>query len=147
MSEEMTVPRVHVFLEHQSITARDLEVLIQRTEEGHLSWWVDDRCYAYNGYPVTKGAKDDAAVSAALIGANLRGLRFGWKPETGRWHYLRLLDDARREYHVEEGSAQDLMDLGSRLFDLVRRAAELGGTRRRVCLKCGNAVYREEPEM
>lgn len=133
----------HRFLADDQVSGEDIRQLIELTNDGCLRWQPSDNSYAYNAFPMTQRAADDAQVSAGTIGENLRGIRLGYDPRTREWHYLRLTSHGGNRYYVDEESGDELVDLVSQLHLLVLRAERLGGTiksdqdKLHFCEQCG----------
>lgn len=133
----------HTFLSRGEVGREDLGKLIELTNEGLLSWGHSDNSCALNAYPVAVGAVDTRTASIEAIGDNLRGIRMGYNPSTCQWHYLRLTSHEGHPYYIEEGSPQELMELGDQLYSLAQKALRLGGTLKsssdemQFCKTCG----------
>ncbi len=129
----------HTFLEQGSVRVQDLLVLTQLTEDGKLDWRRSTGFTAYYADPV-----DMDACNA--IGPSLGGARIGFVPDTEEWHYLRLVDQRGKRHYVEAGSPAEQMELVDRLYQIVQKAARLGGTlksegdRDLLCTQCGNTT-------
>jgi hypothetical protein len=117
----------YAFMEAGEIRLSDVQRLIELTQQGVLVWRGSSGRYAMSAEPVTGEALDWAAVSAELVGANLRGVRIGWNPSTDKLHFLRLTDHGHEQHYVEAGSSPELMAAGEELHQLGRRALRLGG--------------------
>lgn len=111
----------HQFLTSGGVAVNDVRALGLLTLDQKLVWkHVEDGAAAYAAYPSSREAADSKAASEEQIGHNLRGVRIGYDPETGKWHYLRLTDGIRNEYHLDAGKvAPDFSELVDRFFDLV----------------------------
>jgi hypothetical protein len=68
---------------------------------------------------------DDKRASDEIIGANLKGMRIGFNPDTRRWHYLRLADGGGEHNYVEGEVTPEMQQAVDALFDLA--AASDGG--------------------
>ncbi len=117
----------HTFLAEDDVSLHDVIRLIQLTSAGLLRWKPQEGYAAYEGFSIFQEANDTREASEAAIGANLRGMRFGFVPSTGQWHYLRLTSHVGQQFYVEEGSPPEIMESVQNLYELVVRAQRFAG--------------------
>jgi hypothetical protein len=133
----------HAFLVEGAISTDDVGRLIELTGDGSLRWKHSDSFNAYEAHPVAAGAANSHIASAEAIGDNLRGVRMGYDPTDQQWHYLRLTAGNGQYCYLEAGLSPELKLLVDQFYQLVRKAARLGGTLKSVadvvhsCEACG----------
>lgn len=118
---------MYTFFEKGDISPKDLERLIELTDNGVLKWRASNTAYSLIGEPVSREGLNSQQASAKTVGANLRGIYLSYTPSTHKWHFLRLTNDGGARHYVEEGAPAELMELTDRLYEQARKAVRLGG--------------------